>query len=120
MAEREVLERDASSPGGEGTQEGPARGRKKHRHPRGTATWFASESLRVTEPRCNFRPGKPSGIIDRDRAGHGLEMGVAHASGAALAGRVMSVPTGYSRNSGDPEVAASYGASLGCRPRLAD
>jgi hypothetical protein len=68
MAEREVLERDTGSPGGEGTQEGPERGRKKHRHPPGDSDMVRFESLRVTEPRCNFRPGKPSGIIDRDRS----------------------------------------------------
>jgi hypothetical protein len=35
MAEREVLGRDAGSPGREGTQEGPERGRKKASSPPG-------------------------------------------------------------------------------------
>ena len=66
MAEREVLERDAGSPGGEGTQEGPERGRKKHRHPRGDSDMvrprvYASLSRGVTQA------GQPSGIIGRDR-----------------------------------------------------
>ena len=52
MAEREVLEGDAGRPGGEGAQEGPESGRKKHRHPRGTATWFAPRVYAFTEPRC--------------------------------------------------------------------
>ena len=65
MAEREVLER-RRQPRWRG-HAGRSRARsQKASSPRG-ATWFAPESLRVTEPRCSFRPGKPSGIVDRDR-----------------------------------------------------